>query len=333
MKKFISFAASLILAASLPLTALSAGQGEFYVSSASGKAGDKVKVEVGLHSSPGIISLRLAVDYDSDALTLTDCKTADFETAAVSDPGSDPFVVLWADLGAGNFKGDAVLAELTFEISGDASGEYPLSITFDEDDVFDLDFNNVDFKAANGSVTVSGGKTDSKPDSKADSKTDSKPDSKADSKPDSSAADSKPEPKPSESTPDTQPDSTPDTAPDSSQAAAPTNSTAPADSTAPAESSSPDEKESAAESKSDPADSDDRDSASSSAEAADSTSSENSGAGETASESASETSAAASSEEENSGESSAAPIVIGAVLAAAAAGTAAAIVIRKKRAE
>ena len=43
-----------------------------------GEQGDEVIVQVGIKNNPGIVSYRVLVDYDQEAMTITDVKSIDY---------------------------------------------------------------------------------------------------------------------------------------------------------------------------------------------------------------------------------------------------------------
>ena len=139
-------------------------EGKFEVGNVEGKAGDTVTVPVSIAYNPGIVSLKIAVAYDPAVLELVEATAGDFvvaeqENVTVASPSfgpiENPFVINWFDaLATENNTQNGILANLTFKIKEGATGSTEVSISFNANDVFDKDYNNVTFNAVSGVVTV-----------------------------------------------------------------------------------------------------------------------------------------------------------------------------------
>ncbi len=169
MKKLLSLMLSLIMVISLlPTTMASA----YYtptivVNSVLGYVGDEVTVEITLENNPGIVSMRLYVAYDADALELVTTKNKKGEDVADAIVGEvfkplnclpvteNPYIVNWVDTINGNYTDDGLFVGLRFKIKDTAAaGSYPITVTYDPDDVYNEDWDNVAFAVENGSVEV-----------------------------------------------------------------------------------------------------------------------------------------------------------------------------------
>ena len=127
---------------------------QFVISTVRGKAGDTVKVTVALANNPGIVALRVKIAYDTDVLTLTAYETA-LEAASFGPLANMPFSVSWADSLNGNVSDDFTLVTLTFRIKdGAAVGKSAITLTYDPEDVFNSDWQDVEFKVTAGGVEV-----------------------------------------------------------------------------------------------------------------------------------------------------------------------------------
>jgi hypothetical protein len=160
MKKILAiFLSVLLVCAAMPFAFVSAAdEPTIVVSDVEGKAGDTVSVTISLKNNPGIISARLKVGYDANALELIEAADGDFAAAgySYSEQGVNPYVVNWC---LGNLKVNdtsELLATLTFKIKDDAAaGEYPLSLIIaDPDDFYNVDWDTVEFGLDAGSITV-----------------------------------------------------------------------------------------------------------------------------------------------------------------------------------
>ncbi len=128
------------------------------VESVTGKPGDEVNVKINLKNNSGISSLKFDVGYDS-MLTLKNVELGSgFDYATSPTPYKNPQTIsMMSPLEESTANG--TVATLTFAISEDAPDKYEanVTLTYDPEDVFDGDFNNVDVKMVDGKVTVSTG--------------------------------------------------------------------------------------------------------------------------------------------------------------------------------
>ncbi len=126
------------------------------IGSVEGAAGDTVKVTVSLKNNPGVASLKLNITYPS-GLTLTAIEYNSAIGGQSQQPQnmSSPVTLNWFN-GTADSKGDFVYATLTFKISDSAAENavYSINATFNPDDVYNTDLDNVDFSVQSGKVTV-----------------------------------------------------------------------------------------------------------------------------------------------------------------------------------
>lgn len=129
----------------------------FTVEGASVKPGDTFTVAVRTENNPGIISYRLALDYDNTVLELIEATEQDFEGTTFGPIEKDPFVILWVDAVHPDNATNGVVANLTFRVRDDASlGDTKLSLSYDQADVFNAAWEDVFFETLPGYVTVEG---------------------------------------------------------------------------------------------------------------------------------------------------------------------------------
>ena len=156
MKKLIALCLTimLVLVAVPVIGAAAANSGEFVVSTAEAGRGETVNVTVSIKNNPGIVSAKVKVAYDTNVLELTDKAEGAFAGVTYGPVGS-PFTVNWVDTIHGLNNTNGVLATLTFKVKDAAAfGQSEITLTFDENDVFDLNYDNVAFKSTNGAVTI-----------------------------------------------------------------------------------------------------------------------------------------------------------------------------------
>ena len=119
------------------------------------RVGETVSVTIAVKNNPGIASLKLTVSYDT-SLTLTEIVYNDGIGGQFTLPQTmtSPVTLNWVNATADS-EGDWVFATLTFTVSESATtGTYPITVTYDPDDVYDLTETNVEFALQNGSVEV-----------------------------------------------------------------------------------------------------------------------------------------------------------------------------------
>ena len=93
----------------------------FTVEGAGVKPGDTFTVAMRTENNPGIISYRLALDYDNTVLELIEATEQDFEGTTFGPIEKDPFVILWVDAVHPDNATNGVVANLTFRVRDDAS--------------------------------------------------------------------------------------------------------------------------------------------------------------------------------------------------------------------
>ena len=143
---------------STALIATSAQAMAIQVSSITADPGDTVQVKITLANNPGIASLKASVRYDS-ILTLTDISfnSAFGSYVTAPTPYSNPQTVsLISPLSEISVNG--VFATLTFKVSDSAPRGYnaAISLTYDQDDIFNGDYDNVPVDMIPGNVKISG---------------------------------------------------------------------------------------------------------------------------------------------------------------------------------
>ena len=140
------------------LPVMAEGVPTFAASSASANPGDTVEITISIENNPGITSAAMDVSFP-DELTLTGVSLKrDVYTGQFNGPQSLPVTkkvrLNWAN-GLADNNTSGLFATLNFSVSESAGeGTYPISITYDPDDVFNLEETNIDFQISNGSVTI-----------------------------------------------------------------------------------------------------------------------------------------------------------------------------------
>ena len=127
----------------------------FRVDTVTASAGDTVDVTIRLENNPGVTSIKLSMEHDSALIFNSATVNPDLGNNFLTSPeGKYPVVLNWYD-GLKNVTGDWVFVTLSFTVSEDAAlGTYPITITYNPNDVFDVNEDNVHFHIENGGVEV-----------------------------------------------------------------------------------------------------------------------------------------------------------------------------------
>ena len=119
-------------------------------------AGSEVKVNVSLKNNPGISSMALTLKYDETRLEL---KTVNYNSAMGGQsmqPQSmgSPIMLNWISPIA-DYSSDGIYAELIFKILDKTeSGTTPIEVTYESDNVYNLNGENIEFAVKDGTVNI-----------------------------------------------------------------------------------------------------------------------------------------------------------------------------------
>lgn len=128
------------------------------VEKVSAAAGETVEVAIDLSNNPGILAMMLTLEYDDSALTLTGASCGDaLSMLNFTSPGklTSPCNFIWdgVELADEDVTDGAVLI-LTFNVAENASGSYPLSISYPAGGIITNGLQPADVNIINGSITV-----------------------------------------------------------------------------------------------------------------------------------------------------------------------------------
>lgn len=131
----------------------------FTVDTVTATAGNKqVEVKISVTENPGILGMVFSVNYDQEALKLTDCQNG-VALSALAFQAPSRFVSGCNFVWYGSETGEVVDGEmliLTFEIADDAEpGTYPVSISWDDKAIFDSNSDIVTPDVTPGAIIVS----------------------------------------------------------------------------------------------------------------------------------------------------------------------------------
>lgn len=127
------------------------------VSSATGSVGSTVKVTISLQDNPGIITANLKVLYDATKLRLISAEDSGLLNDSVfsNDLTLNPYIVCWDDaLAASNNASNGVIATLTFQVLESDACKTDIVVTFEEDEIYDINLDPVFFETQNGQVEI-----------------------------------------------------------------------------------------------------------------------------------------------------------------------------------
>ena len=133
------------------------------VSNVSGHQGETITVPVEMTGNPGIVAMRLFIQYDATKLQLLNAtdgglfyngsQTNDYFGNDITE---NPYTLLWEDaLTKTNYTTNGQLASLSFKILETAAvGKTDIKITLDAGSTFNVDVQNVPFTTQNGSIQI-----------------------------------------------------------------------------------------------------------------------------------------------------------------------------------
>ena len=150
MKKLICFILVLTMLAGMTVFASAEGTPSFVVSSGEAAPGEEVQITVRLENNPGLASAELNVEYDPDVLEWTKVEQGDYTGGWDAKVG---VAVTWG--GGKNTYTDGLFCTLTFKVKENAEeGDTVVTVSYEDDDVFNEDLDNVYFAIVPGKVTV-----------------------------------------------------------------------------------------------------------------------------------------------------------------------------------
>lgn len=127
------------------------------VDSKSAKIGDTVDINISLQNNSGIIAALLNVEYDKERLELIEVQDGQLLEGGTFSPNykSYPYKMVWNSVATANFTDDGILAVLKFKVLENAQpGKAYINLTYNEDDVFDVDLKNTPIAITNGAIDV-----------------------------------------------------------------------------------------------------------------------------------------------------------------------------------
>lgn len=158
MKKVFALILTMLLVLSMLSTATVFAQSSptVIVDNAKASVGDTVKITVSVKNNPGIMGMQLKFGYDSNALKFEGATEADFKGLTYGPTTKNPFISTWLEpLITENNTSDGTFIILEFTVLDTApNGKSEITVSYNADDVFNIDFDNVAFEIENGYVDI-----------------------------------------------------------------------------------------------------------------------------------------------------------------------------------
>lgn len=155
MKKIFALLLSVVLICSSVI--VYADSFNAVVDSKSAKIGDTVDINISLQNNSGIIAALFNVEYDKERLELIEVQDGQLLEGGTFSPNykSYPYKMVWNSAATANFTDDGILAVLKFKVLENAQpGKAYINLTYNEDDVFDVDLKNTPIAITNGAIDV-----------------------------------------------------------------------------------------------------------------------------------------------------------------------------------
>ena len=127
----------------------------FVVSETTAPAGQRTaKVTVALKNNPGVASIVLSIGYDTANLRLSNVtyNQAIGGYTLSPDVNGENSVLYWINASE-NVSGDFIFVTLDFELVSNNRGEYDINLSYDSNNIFNYNEDNVAFDVINGKIT------------------------------------------------------------------------------------------------------------------------------------------------------------------------------------
>ena len=131
-------------------------KGKLTISNETVRAGDEVTVKLYLDENPGITALSINVNFPNRFILKDVQYMGLFPNQPSSSPMNyNPFTVSWASPTSTDIDNTGLFAILTFDVGIDVPlADYPITVTYNAENVFDSAFVNVPLDIDNSTVSV-----------------------------------------------------------------------------------------------------------------------------------------------------------------------------------
>lgn len=117
--------------------------------------GKTVTATVRVENNPGLVSMKLAIDYDTTKLELTEVKSDWAADMNYGPQDKAPFVVNWVDAINPDVTADGVFVTLVFTVKAEAEeGITSITARYVDDDLFNYNLDGVLFNVVDGSTEI-----------------------------------------------------------------------------------------------------------------------------------------------------------------------------------
>lgn len=125
--------------------------------SVNAKVGEDVEIQIKMENNPGITALRFVVDYEEDVLEMTGFEFGN-ALSSMNKGTSDKYGTNYSFSmysASSDLTDCGTIATIKFKVKNDvADGEYPITITYDSDDVFNMNGDCVHFDMEIGAIII-----------------------------------------------------------------------------------------------------------------------------------------------------------------------------------
>lgn len=138
------------------VNAFAADKPRIYADSVKAEAGATLDIPVYIENNSGIMGTKITITY-ADGIEILDVKRGDafsegnfIQNTALNKQNS--FDVVWNNDSANSSNG--VIFTVTVKVADDAKGDYSIDITYDPDNTFDEDYDDVELDCSNTIISI-----------------------------------------------------------------------------------------------------------------------------------------------------------------------------------
>lgn len=146
-----------VLVVSNPHAANASGETipSFALSTAEGRMGDTVCVELSVADNPGITAFQIQIGYSVKNLELVSIEDKQLfgEAMSYGQQDANPYTISWFSSASEDMYNNGVLAVLKFRIKNGA-GSSSITLSYDQENVFNISLTSIPFQTTDGKVIV-----------------------------------------------------------------------------------------------------------------------------------------------------------------------------------
>lgn len=129
------------------------------IDSKTANSGETIEINATFENNPGLIGAVFSLEYDKTRLELTNATDGGILEGGTFSKTFDtyPYKMVWNSASHEDFTDNGTVVTFTFKVLETAqSGDAFINISYDEDDVFNVDMDNVALNIQQGKITVTG---------------------------------------------------------------------------------------------------------------------------------------------------------------------------------